>query len=534
LAQAVLAQEFGALYLPCGFGRSCRAAPLSPGMVTSRQTSTLADAGQYIVKRTFIELVDDRAPCGLQALLRSRAHSDPILYKPHEDSSPEAGAQFGEDVSGDIEFDLTGLSDVDTDDEADKPLPLPCSGHSGESTPHSEDSTSLDMALGGTRLNRSSSDAASSATSSSNAHTGELVCGDDGLAGDAEEASTGHTSSGSSVDGSQAGNGSWQDVAALLRENARLALENKLLRENAQLASENASLQATMPDVGDTKSTFTESMAVGGVAVVAAPWMEGAAMVQPHPSQCVAPGVWHASPGYETCPHMMICAAGPSASGDGWGFSDMEYGFDSQWHGELAGDGQPQWQQNQQQGIRRTQREAGAKKTTKAKEVPLVSVEERTTVMLRNLPNNYTRDMLLAMLDAEGFAGKYDFIYLPIDFKTQACLGYAFVNLVTPDLVESFWAAFDGFSKWVLPSKKVCAVTWSGPHQGRGAHVERYRNSPVMHPMVPEVCKPLVFKDGQRAPFPPPTKAPSAPRTRRHNHPGASGGGRGWPQQPSQ
>ena len=28
---------------------------------------------------------------------------------------------------------------------------------------------------------------------------------------------------------------------------------------------------------------------------------------------------------------------------------------------------------------------------------------------------------------------------------------------------------------------KVCRVTWSGPHQGLAAHVERYRNSPVMH-----------------------------------------------------
>ena len=28
---------------------------------------------------------------------------------------------------------------------------------------------------------------------------------------------------------------------------------------------------------------------------------------------------------------------------------------------------------------------------------------------------------------------------------------------------------------------QVCQVTWSGPHQGLDGHVERYRNSPVMH-----------------------------------------------------
>ncbi|CAE7621292.1 ML3, partial [Symbiodinium sp. CCMP2456] len=56
----------------------------------------------------------------------------------------------------------------------------------------------------------------------------------------------------------------------------------------------------------------------------------------------------------------------------------------------------------------------------------------RTTVMLRNLPNNYTRDMLLELIDSMGFRGQYDFLYLPIDFQTHACLGYAFVNLVDP------------------------------------------------------------------------------------------------------
>merc|ERR1719367_2096902 len=46
--------------------------------------------------------------------------------------------------------------------------------------------------------------------------------------------------------------------------------------------------------------------------------------------------------------------------------------------------------------------------------------ESRTTVMLRNLPLDHTRDMLLHLLDTKGFAGMYDFIYLPMDFKTRA------------------------------------------------------------------------------------------------------------------
>uniref|UniRef100_A0A7S2DTM2 Mei2-like C-terminal RNA recognition motif domain-containing protein n=1 Tax=Alexandrium andersonii TaxID=327968 RepID=A0A7S2DTM2_9DINO len=118
------------------------------------------------------------------------------------------------------------------------------------------------------------------------------------------------------------------------------------------------------------------------------------------------------------------------------------------------------------------------------------------------------------LLDTEGFARKYDFLYLPIDFKSRACLGYAFINLVDSADVQRFWGRFDGYSKWVLPSKKVCHVSWSGPHQGLESHIERYRNSPVMHKSVPDEYKPVVFRDGVRVVFPSPTKTPRAPRIR--------------------
>jgi len=150
------------------------------------------------------------------------------------------------------------------------------------------------------------------------------------------------------------------------------------------------------------------------------------------------------------------------------------------------------------------------------KEAPFVpDPEGRTTVMLRNLPNNYTRDMLLELIDSLGFRGQYDFLYLPIDFQTQACLGYAFVNLVDSNFVPAFWRAFDGFSNWSLPSRKVCYISWSGPHQGLEAHIDRYRNSPVMHPDVGDECKPLIFKEGLRVTFPPPTKSIRPPRVRK-------------------
>jgi hypothetical protein len=158
--------------------------------------------------------------------------------------------------------------------------------------------------------------------------------------------------------------------------------------------------------------------------------------------------------------------------------------------------------------------------------------KERTTVMLRNLPNNYTRAMFLSMLDSEGFNGAYDFVYLPIDFCSRACLGYAFVNLLNASIVPNFWRTFDGYSKWTLPSRKVCSVSWSGPHQGLEAHVERYRNSPVMHNSVPDEYKPVIFWDGTRVVFPTATKAFRAPRIRNSVKNGCHGSRTGFARAP--
>mmetsp|Transcript_71846 Transcript_71846/g.126917 ORF Transcript_71846/g.126917 Transcript_71846/m.126917 type:complete len:320 (-) Transcript_71846:22-981(-) len=140
-----------------------------------------------------------------------------------------------------------------------------------------------------------------------------------------------------------------------------------------------------------------------------------------------------------------------------------------------------------------------------------------TTVMLRNLPNNYNRAMVMKMLDDNGFKTKYNFLYLPIDFRSGACLGYAFVNLVCPSIVQPFWQTFAGFSRWVLPSKKICRVSWSHPHQGLESHVERYRSSPVMHPNVQDEHKPIMLQDGVEIPFLAPKKSMRAPRVRHAN-----------------
>jgi len=93
-------------------------------------------------------------------------------------------------------------------------------------------------------------------------------------------------------------------------------------------------------------------------------------------------------------------------------------------------------------------------------------------------------------------------------------LGYAFVNLVSNEAANKARMALHGFAEWSVKSSKACHVCWGHPLQGFDACVERYRNSPLMHHLVPAAVKPAVFQNGQRAAFPAPTKAISYPKAK--------------------
>jgi len=145
------------------------------------------------------------------------------------------------------------------------------------------------------------------------------------------------------------------------------------------------------------------------------------------------------------------------------------------------------------------------KKTSRAQSQALP-----TSVMLRNLPLDMTRNMFLAMLDMEGFAGKYDLIYLPRDFCTSANLGYAFVNLLTHDEAINMQDHFSGFCWQNFRSAKKCEAAWCST-QGRAAYIDRYRNNPVMHESVPDDFKPALFRKGVQIAFPAPTRRLKSP-----------------------
>merc|ERR1712137_1541991 len=104
--------------------------------------------------------------------------------------------------------------------------------------------------------------------------------------------------------------------------------------------------------------------------------------------------------------------------------------------------------------------------------------------------------MVLDLLNMHGPAGYYDFFYLPIDFQTGASLGYAFVNFATSADALQAQCLLEGFDKWEVPSYKVLEMSWSGLSQGLQANIDRYRNSSVFHPAVPEEFQPVLFNYG--------------------------------------
>lgn len=125
--------------------------------------------------------------------------------------------------------------------------------------------------------------------------------------------------------------------------------------------------------------------------------------------------------------------------------------------------------------------------------------DQRTTLMLRNLPNKYTQPMLLDTL-LENHKGAFDFIYLPVDFEQNANVGYAFINLVHPRLIIKFYADFHGHKWSKFNSSKVCEVAYARL-QGKASLITHFQNSSLMNEQAE--YRPVLFNSaGELEPFP--------------------------------
>jgi len=150
------------------------------------------------------------------------------------------------------------------------------------------------------------------------------------------------------------------------------------------------------------------------------------------------------------------------------------------------------------------------KETARIEETSL-SEKTYTTLMCKNVPNDLSRSMFIAMLDSEGLAGLYDLVYVPLDFTKNVGFGYAFVNFQNHEGAVLAMQCLQGFARWRVPSSKTLEVVWSSPHQGLDHNVKIHRNSRIMHDQMPDEYKPILLKDGVRVEFPRPTRRIRAP-----------------------
>jgi len=130
-----------------------------------------------------------------------------------------------------------------------------------------------------------------------------------------------------------------------------------------------------------------------------------------------------------------------------------------------------------------------------------------TTIMLRNIPNKYTRSMVVEQLNLAGYRGLYDFLYLPVDLKDKSNLGYMFLNFRTPGACSRFRTEYNGVpavDKFPgFNSSKVCAVS-PARIQGCEQNVRRLQGSKMMEQLsqIPEGLPCLFDPDGMMVDFP--------------------------------
>ena len=91
----------------------------------------------------------------------------------------------------------------------------------------------------------------------------------------------------------------------------------------------------------------------------------------------------------------------------------------------------------------------------------VISMEDkRTTIMIKNIPNRFNKDLLLSIIN-QNFKGTYDLFILPTDINKYKNFGYAFINFTSSYYIPYFYYMFNGKMWSSTNSKKICELTYS-------------------------------------------------------------------------
>ncbi|KAJ5822902.1 Meiosis protein MEI2 [Penicillium robsamsonii] len=123
-------------------------------------------------------------------------------------------------------------------------------------------------------------------------------------------------------------------------------------------------------------------------------------------------------------------------------------------------------------------------------------LDVRSTVMIRNIPNKLSSEQLQRIIDESSY-GKYDFLYLRMDFTHRCNVGYAFMNFGDPIDILDLVRAREGKTWPSCISEKRTEISYA-TLQGKDALISKFRNSNVM--TRPHEERPRLFHiDGPRA-----------------------------------
>ena len=133
----------------------------------------------------------------------------------------------------------------------------------------------------------------------------------------------------------------------------------------------------------------------------------------------------------------------------------------------------------------------------------VISLEDkRCTIMIKNIPNKFNKDLLLTIIN-QNFKGTYDLFILPTDINKYKNFGYSFINFTSSYYIPYFYFMFNGKMWSNTNSKKVCELTYSKvqgkknllghyPSKIIYSNEEAYNVTPEQKYIIPNVYK-LIF-----------------------------------------
>lgn len=121
------------------------------------------------------------------------------------------------------------------------------------------------------------------------------------------------------------------------------------------------------------------------------------------------------------------------------------------------------------------------------------TVENVTSIMIRNIPRKCTQRMLVADLTDAGFGETFDFVYLPTDISSAKNLGYAFVNFIHPEYASSFREVFHKKHLSSMRGSRTGLSVSPALIQGFDANVENVMKNASVHRIRNPEYLPLII-----------------------------------------